>query len=896
MKRIVLALLLSSFGCSHPAVDACKQFPTQTCVSLTVQAASGRLEISQIEIASTTTDLPLSGRTPSTPLSPAAALPVAVPLLIADGFSGDFGLTVRGIANDAVVGEASVQATIAPRQHLKLTATLATPAGEVLDLAMSDDGGDGGPPDDLAGCVPATSCPATVACGMFTDHCGGNSFDCGPCQLTAVHPVIATTGAKVVIEGTFGTSASVSLAGGPAQAATLEGPHRAVFTVPAGARPGDLTVDTGGTTVGKLTFYPEPYALAPAPGDFEPNQANGIAQQVPTIVNQRFGSASFVIGKYVYVAGGANSPDNASVERARINADGSLSSFSVVTGVNLNLNRYGHRALVVGPWVYLFAGENGATATATVERAAIHADDTISTFNTVAGVSLMTARHHPALAVVGNAIYLIGGATVGTTGLTSVERATINPNGDITTFSQLAVPLQTGRVGATAQVAGDSLYVIGGMVNTVERAVIDSDGNLGNFVLQSGVTLTANWNNSASIVLGNTLYNLGGYGTGYSDNIDAATINADGTLSTFTKYAAARLGAPLSDSPLEVINGNLWLLGGSGTPGGSATTVRQAVRTSLNGSGALSSFADSTTIKLSSAREQFSAAVSGSKLYLFGGIHTPGSSANDIDTSTIAADGTLTNFAPSSAVLSASRAGHCTLVLPAGIYLIGGGINAIDFAPINADGSLGPFAASGFTTAAVLSGQSCIVMGANVYLLGGIAGGTVTGAVEQAPIVNGALGGSFTVMSTFALVTPRTGHSAASIGNKYLYVFGGSSQTAALGTVERVALIGDGTFNGIFVNYTASTLAVPRSVHSTLIVGKYIYLMGGNTSTGATAGIERATIASDDTIGPFAVVLGVTLPVARNFPVALQLNEVPYNLGGIFGTLVRDWVSSSQLQ
>ena len=108
----------------------------------------------------------------------------------------------------------------------------------------------------------------------------------------------------------------------------------------------------------------------------------------------------------------------------------------------------------------------------------------------------------------GNYLYVVGGYT-GSTYLTSVERATINSDGTISTFASVSgVTLATARSLHSCSIVGNFVYAIGGQttgdgyVNSVERASLNEDGTIGTFATVSGVTLTAAKRSFAASVVG----------------------------------------------------------------------------------------------------------------------------------------------------------------------------------------------------------------------------------------------------------------------------------------------------------------------------------------------------------------------------------------------------------
>ncbi|MBM3269719.1 MAG: hypothetical protein FJZ01_18970 [Candidatus Sericytochromatia bacterium] len=228
----------------------------------------------------------------------------------------------------------------------------------------------------------------------------------------------------------------------------------------------------------------------------------------------RYGLTSAVAGNYVYAVGGWGTGGvKNTVDRALIQADGSLGSFSLVSGVGLGTARYGHAQAIVGNYLYITGGtSDGTNALTSVERATIGTGGDLGTFSN-AGIALQAVRRFHSTAIVGNYLYVLGGGTP--TAATSVERASIAANGDLGAFSSAGVPpLAVARTGMTAAVVGDYLYLFAGqnsgMYAEVQRALISSSGDLGSFSVVSGVTAATAVVNSGLVLLGNQIYILGG--------------------------------------------------------------------------------------------------------------------------------------------------------------------------------------------------------------------------------------------------------------------------------------------------------------------------------------------------------------------------------------------------
>jgi hypothetical protein len=142
------------------------------------------------------------------------------------------------------------------------------------------------------------------------------------------------------------------------------------------------------------------------------------------------------------------------------------------------------------------------------------------------------------------------------------------------------------------------------------------------------------------------------------------------------------------------------------------------------------------------------------------------------------------------------------------------------------------------------------VIGRWRYLVGGTAGTTALASVERAPINPGGTLGTFTDAGV-SLVTLRRGHTAVVIG-PWLYVIGGARAAGTLGTVERAAIAADGTL-GAFATVSGVDLVAVREHHTSVVIQSYLYMTGGD-GPGDTDTIERATIAADGSLGDFATV------------------------------------------
>ena len=99
------------------------------------------------------------------------------------------------------------------------------------------------------------------------------------------------------------------------------------------------------------------------------------------------------------------------MERAPINADGTLGAFALVPDAALVLPRAGHASVKLGTWLYVVGGSGANGTLSSVERAKINVDGSLGQFAMVPDVALTIARSGYTIAVIGNLLYVFGGAS-----------------------------------------------------------------------------------------------------------------------------------------------------------------------------------------------------------------------------------------------------------------------------------------------------------------------------------------------------------------------------------------------------------------------------------------------------------------------------------------------------
>lgn len=268
-----------------------------------------------------------------------------------------------------------------------------------------------------------------------------------------------------------------------------------------------------------------------------------------------------------------------------------LGPFAPVPGIELVQPLTAHATVVAANSLYVVGGfahlsSQSAADTAEIQRSRIGAGDALGSFE-IAGQLLAPRRDHAAV-VLGDFLYVIGGTSAGRPDLqTSIERATILPDGSLSAFVELPARLVHGRVRHAAIVLGDSLYVVGGVGNDlvpeVERAQILADHTLGPFQVVPGVTQRRYGHTSH--VLGSRLYVLGGVDSGVTSTaaVDAASFTG-AQLGAFTTLANVALDGPRSGHSSVTAGDSVFVFGGDVEGRGLVGSVEQAT---LDGDGVL---------------------------------------------------------------------------------------------------------------------------------------------------------------------------------------------------------------------------------------------------------------------------------------------------------------------
>jgi N-acetylneuraminic acid mutarotase len=552
----------------------------------------------------------------------------------------------------------------------------------------------------------------------------------------------------------------------------------------ASARVGDTTYLIGGSDDQNQYLDTIESATLKSDGTF-------VLAAVPIhLTTPRFDPACAVIGHWLYVIGGKDTPTHAlkSIERAQINEDGSLGPFALV-GSQLVVARYGAASVVHGTTLYVAGGADDAAPLATLEVVPIMPDGSVGA--SVQNVAMFnTARLDAYATVDSNTLFVIGGLTTLSGGPSSTaDVGMIRPNETISTFSLQDPLLRIARGGFVAARVANYLYAIGGTsggftLGSIEYAD-ETSSNFAAFDSTPVASLVTARRGHASVVIGHALYVLGGVDANGNvlQTIERAPISVGGTLGAFTQVTGM-LSEPCAQASAVLMDGNLYLIGGVTPTAPQGTThIEQA---SVASDGSLSAFTFGAN-PLSSGRYGATAVVIDGHVVLYGGIATTtGAPSTDgvtttqgsaglntfqtlsshLEQPTVGAIGFLENhvftsmlgsstlFDSSTATVSSNvtmsvfshnttvstRMNASAVIAGGGVVILGGtGSDGSDVSSIltsgTADGTFPPFAAqiAPQTLPKPLSGQTSTVLGNHIYTVGGTSNGVVQGAVFAAP-------------------------------------------------------------------------------------------------------------------------------------------------------------------
>jgi N-acetylneuraminic acid mutarotase len=281
--------------------------------------------------------------------------------------------------------------------------------------------------------------------------------------------------------------------------------------------------------------------------------------------------AAVAYGDHLYIVGGIDGDDRYvhTVEYAQIESDGRLGPWQV--GTDLNEGRFYNAVVAANGWLYTLGGGSGERGHEnypldSVERARINDDGSLGPWQLISQMN--TARRGLKAVLHHNTLYAIGGYDGQF--LKSIERTTLNEDGTLGPWQMEQHESIIDRYIHSAASHDDSLYLLGGHMRDptkasygdVESSRIQPDQTLSAWRIELHALLTPRLVAEA-FTLNNYLYIAGGHtGNDRLTSVEVARIKANGDLEQW------RYTTPLPQSrsayTVATYQNHVYVLGGGG--------------------------------------------------------------------------------------------------------------------------------------------------------------------------------------------------------------------------------------------------------------------------------------------------------------------------------------------
>jgi hypothetical protein len=585
----------------------------------------------------------------------------------------------------------------------------------------------------------------------------------------------------------------------------------------------------------------------------------------------RYGHTTVAHNGFLYVLGGYNGTTYLNtVYSAPIDAIGTVGAWT--QRASFTNGRMRHGTVVANGFLYILGGQLSPTSYASdVQKAYLNSDGALGSWS--ATTAFTTGRRQFGAVAARGYMYVIGGMDVGGNILADVQYALVNDDGTLGSWATTAT-LGNGRYSHDATVYNNRIYVVGGVdsvsgrVGTILYSSVGSAGALGTWSTAANA-LPVTRNLHRALAHNGYLYVLGGYAGGTTADVAYAPIAYTGNLGAFSSTSTMpgirqELGAAIHD-------GRIYVTGGFDTQ-----AEAQVWWARVNSTGTLGGA--TTTTAFSTPRQGASMVAANGYLYLLGGydgtIWRSDVLRSAIDPNT----GTLSSWGQLSTTIPVARTSFGAVVLNGYLYVIGGatGIGAytptVYYAAMNADGTLGSFTATAGLPSARCLLTATTAFGKYIHVVGGysVSAGGFTDVLYAAPAADGSIP---VWNTTTALPSSLRSHGAFTNGN-YLYVVGGTGASGAY--ISDVLVGGINSADGTISSWSSQT-PLPTTIVYQGLVGAdgFLYAIGGY---GPVSTIWSAPIAYAGGLGNWTNTS--ELNVARYMPAAAAANGRIYVAGG----------------
>ena len=627
-----------------------------------------------------------------------------------------------------------------------------------------------------------------------------------------------------------------------------------------------------------------------------PNGTLGAWTSTSKPATARFAAAALAVNGKLYVAAGSPWPVTVSysdVQVAAINADGSLAPFQPTASLAHPRDEFG--LLAQGGFLYAIGGFDRAATTAmsSVERARINDDGTLGAW--AAAAPLGTPRYAGYYGALDGQLYAVGGVTGTTTNLADGVVAGVNLDGSLTGWASVGAVFPAPLENGMGAVYNGRLYAVGGGNGSASTSAFFARATAPSLGWSNTNSPFTNPRQGPALLSNNGhLYALGGQdqaGAGDRNDVFVAPLAADGTVGAWTAtqpFSAGRLWFCSF-----TWNGFMYLIGGAhGGPGGQYSDTQKAP---LNPDGTLGSWTGAGASFPTSIYGS-SCAIKNGVAYVMGGGTDAAPGLAGVYLSRLDASG---NFGAFTATTPLPEVHGFTSGGEYGGYLyVVSGLDATAsvlvpqtaYAPINADGTVGAWKHTAQLLTPRQSHRVVFDQGRVYVLQGSGAAGNLADA-EIAPILSDGSLGAFQPAQPLASTANSPGavaansflYSLSGIGNAALEVSRLTPEIPPTGAYSRLVNLGSEVASINSVSVSGAAPGAPlrlsyRLANNTGLLGAAVDAgpVAFNTPLNIPAGVSQRylwlRLAMDDTA---AVAFNADAPVSALGSITVSYSTVP---------------------
>lgn len=447
--------------------------------------------------------------------------------------------------------------------------------------------------------------------------------------------------------------------------------------------------------------------------------------------------------------------------------------------------------------------------------------------------------------------------------------------------------------GGTAWVGNGELYMSGGCAamsggacTSFKSYIVYSplyiDGTLGTS-LQNVNGGDFSRDNFSGVYYNGYAYEAGGYNSGVNEDVSISPINSGGpgTLGTWTANSTFSTTSREGERAVAY-NGVMYVAGGY-----DGTTYRNDIRqATINNDGTLSSWANAA-VNLQWGATQFCLLAYNGYLYEIGGQTATSTWSNQIAYAPIGSTGTLGAWTTAASTFTNARANMGCAVYNDNLYIVGGVNNTTYYKDTqyttlaNSTGVPGSWSSTS-NLAFNKSGLSLVANDGNMYAIGGYTDNTSkpTNYIESAIINSNGTLGSYAQTQSFN--DPSTMQGALAM-NGFMYIFGGQCSTTGnpancptgsgqYSTSQLAAIENNSAFDVSSFTQTNS-LTSARYDFGYAEYNGYLYVFGGNNGSSDLADVQYAGVQAQPNIGHYSRLINTDVDV-QDYKLELQGYQV----------------------